>query len=311
MKTVTLRQLRVFAAVAKHASFTRAAEELHLTPPAVSMQIKELEQSCELPLFERAGKSVRLTMPGEYLLVYARRVLATLKEADAALAALRGVEGGKLTIGMVSTAEYFLPRLVARFRAQHPAVEMRLSLGNNREALVRQLRDGEVDLAVMGRPPRELDARAEPFAAHPLAIIAAPEHPLARLRKVAPKALEAEAFIVREPGSGTRAAMEQFFRDQRIAPARAMEMASNETIKQAVIANMGLAFVSLHTVALELAAGQLVVLKVPGLPLVRRWHIVNIQGKPLAPAAEAFRYFVLEQGERLLAEQFGKSVPVS
>jgi DNA-binding transcriptional LysR family regulator len=311
MKAVTLRQLRVFASAAKHASFARAADELHLTPPAVSMQIKELEGSCELPLFERAGKSVRLTMPGEYLLVYARRVLATLKEADAALAALRGVEGGTMTIGMVSTAEYFLPRLLARFRAEHPGVEMRLSLGNNREALVRQLRDGEVDLAVMGRPPRELDARAEPFAAHPLAIIAAPEHPLARRRRIAPKALEAEAFIVREPGSGTRAAMEQFFRDQRIAPAAAMEMASNETIKQAVIANMGLAFVSLHTVALELAAGQLVVLKVPGLPLVRRWHIVNIQAKPLSPAAEAFRYFVLEQGERLLAEQFGKSVPVS
>jgi DNA-binding transcriptional LysR family regulator len=163
----------------------------------------------------------------------------------------------------------------------------------------------------MGRPPRELDARAEPFAAHPLAIIAAPEHPLARRRRIAPKTLEGEPFIVREPGSGTRAAMEQFFRDQRIAPAAAMEMASNETIKQAVIANMGLAFVSLHTVALELAAGQLVVLKVPGLPLVRRWHIVNIQAKPLSPAAEAFRYFVLEQGERLLAEQFGKSVPVS
>jgi DNA-binding transcriptional LysR family regulator len=311
MKAVTLRQLRVFASAAKHASFARAADELHLTPPAVSMQIKELEGSCELPLFERAGKTVRLTMPGEYLLVYARRVLATLKEADAALAALRRVEGGRMTVGMVSTAEYFLPRLVARFRAEHPGVEMRLSLGNNREALVRQLRDGEVDLAVMGRPPRELDARAEPFAAHPLAIIAAPEHPLARRRRIAPKALEAEAFIVREPGSGTRAAMEQFFRDQRIAPAAAMEMASNETIKQAVIANMGLAFVSLHTVALELAAGQLVVLKVPGLPLVRRWHIVNIQAKPLSPAAEAFRYFVLEQGERLLAEQFGKSVPVS
>jgi DNA-binding transcriptional LysR family regulator len=311
MKAVTLRQLRVFASAAKHASFARAADELHLTPPAVSMQIKELEGSCELPLFERAGKTVRLTMPGEYLLVYARRVLATLKEADAALAALRRVEGGRMTVGMVSTAEYFLPRLVARFRTEHPGVEMRLSLGNNREALVRQLRDGEVDLAVMGRPPRELDARAEPFAAHPLAIIAAPEHPLARRRRIAPKTLEAEPFIVREPGSGTRAAMEQFFRDQRIAPAAAMEMASNETIKQAVIANMGLAFVSLHTVALELAAGQLVVLKVPGLPLVRRWHIVNIQAKPLSPAAEAFRYFVLEQGERLLAEQFGKSVPVS
>jgi DNA-binding transcriptional LysR family regulator len=311
MRGVSLRQLSVFAAVARHASFARAAEELHLTQPAVSMQVKELEATVQLPLFERAGRSVRLTTPGEYLLVYARRVLAVLREAETAMAGLRGVEGGRMTIGMVSTAEYFVPRLLARFRAEHPAVEMRLSIGNNRESLVRQLRDNEVDLAVMGRPPRELDARAEPFAANPLGIIAAPGHALARRRRVAPKALEAEPFIVREPGSGTRAAMEQFFRDQRIAPPRAMEMSSNETIKQAVIADMGLAFVSLHTVALELSVGQLVALKVAGLPLIRRWLIVNIQAKPLLPAAEAFRYFILDQGERLLAEQFGKSVPVA
>jgi DNA-binding transcriptional LysR family regulator len=311
MRRVSLRQLSVFASVAKHLSFARAAEELHLSQPAVSMQIKDLEAAVELPLFERAGRSVRLTMPGEYLLVYARRVLATLREAQAVMKSLRGVEAGRMTIGMVSTAEYFVPRLLARFRAEHPAVEMRLSVGGNREQLVRQLRDNEVDLAVMGRPPRELDARAEPFAAHPLSIVASPEHPLARRRRIAPKALENEQFIVREPASGTRAAMEQFFRDQRIAPPLAMEMASNETIKQAVIANMGLAFVSLHTVALELSTGQLVALDVAGLPLMRRWHIVNIQAKPLSPAAEAFRYFVLEQGERLLAEQFGKAVPVA
>lgn len=310
MKTATVRQLRVFACAAKHGSLARAAEELHLTPPAVSMQIKELQASCGLPLFERAGRSVRLTMVGEYLLVYARRVLATLKEAEAVMAALRGVKGGKVTIGMVSTAEYFVPRLLARFRSEHPGVGIRLALGSNREQLVRELRDNEVDLAVMGRPPRELDARAEPFAAHPLAVVAAPEHALARRRQIAPKALESEVFIVREPGSGTRAAMEHFFREHRIAPAFAMEMASNETIKQAVMANMALAFVSLHTVGLELATGRLVVLDVAGLPLVRRWHIVNIQAKPLSPPAEAFRYFVLEHAERLLAEQFGNCVPV-
>ncbi len=310
MRAVSLRQLSVFAAVAKHLSFARAAEELHLTQPAVSMQIKELEAAVELPLFERAGRSVRLTMPGEYFLVYARRVLATMKEAGDAMAKLRRVQGGRVTIGMVSTAKYFLPRMLARFRAQHPAVEMRLESGN-REQLSQLLHDNEVDLAVMGRPPRELDTRAEPFAAHPLAVIGPPEHPLARRREIPPKALNAEEFIVREPGSGTRAAMEQFFRDQRIAPAQTMEMSSNETIKQAVIANMGLAFLSLHTVALEVAAGQLVVLDIAGLPLVRRWYIVNIRAKPLSPAAEAFRYFILDQGESLLAGQFGKTVPVS
>jgi DNA-binding transcriptional LysR family regulator len=310
MRSTTLHQLRIFVAVAKHLSFARAAEEMHLSQPAVSMQIKELESVMELPLFERAGRSIRLTMPGEYLLVYARRVLGTLKEAGDAMAKLRKVQGGSITIGMVSTAEYFLPRLLARFRAQHPAVEMRLRVGN-REQLSKLLHDNEVDLAVMGRPPRELDTRAEPFAAHPLGVIASPEHPLARRREIAPKALDAERFIVREPGSGTRAAMEQFFRDERIAAAPIMEMTSNETIKQAVIADMGLAFVSLHTVTLELAAGQLVLLDVAGLPLMRRWYIVNVQRKPLSPAAESFRYFILDQGERLLAEQFGSSVPVS
>jgi DNA-binding transcriptional LysR family regulator len=309
MRAITLRQLKVFAAVAKHTSFARAAEELHLTQPAISMQIKELEGTVKLPLFERAGRTVRLTMPGEYLLVYARRMLATLKEAGDAMAKLRGVQGGRMTIGMVSTAEYFLPRLVARFRSQHPAVEMRLAVGN-REQLSRMLHDNEVDLAVMGRPPRELDTRAEPFAAHPLGVIAAPEHPLAGRREIAPKTLDGEPFIVREPGSGTRAAMEGFFKENRVVPTPTMQMTSNETIKQAVIAGMGLAFVSLHTVALELSVGQLVLLDVAGLPLVRRWHIVNVQGKTLSPAAESFRYFVMEEGERLLAEQFGKSVPL-
>jgi len=309
MRGVSLRQLAIFASVAKHLSFARAAEELHLSQPAVSMQVKELEAAVELPLLERAGRSVRLTTPGEYFLVYARRVLATMKEAGDAMAKLRKVQGGRITIGMVSTAKYFLPRLLARFRAQHPAVEMRLASGN-REQLSKMLHENEVDLAVMGRPPRELDTRAEPFAAHPLAVIASPQHPLARRRDIDPKALGAEEFIVREHGSGTRAAMEQFFRDQKIAPAQTMEMSSNETIKQAVIADMGVAFLSLHTVALELAARELVVLDVAGLPLVRRWYIVNIRAKPLSPAAEAFRYFVLEQGERLLAEQFGESAPV-
>jgi DNA-binding transcriptional LysR family regulator len=310
MRGVSLRQLSIFTAVAKHLSFARAAEELHLSQPAVSMQIKELESTVELPLFERAGRSIRLTMPGEYLLVYARRVLGALKEAGDAMAKLRKVQGGRINIGMVSTAEYFLPRLLARFRAEHPAVEMRLSVGN-RESLSRLLHDNEVDLAVMGRPPRELDTRAEPFAANPLGVIASPEHALARRREIAPKALDAEPFIVREPGSGTRAAMEQFFAENRIAAPRIMEMTSNETIKQAVIANMGLAFVSLHTVALELSVGQLVALDVAGLPLMRRWYIVNVQRKPLSPAAESFRYFVLDQGERLLAEQYRGSIPVS
>lgn len=308
MRAATLKQLRSFSAAARHLSFARAAEELHLTPPAVTMQIKELETAVGLPLFDRGAKTVALTMSGEYFLVYARRVLATLKEAEDAMARLRGAESGRVTIGMVSTAKYFLPRLLARFRAEHRGVEMRLSVGN-REQLVRQLHDNEVDLAVMGRPPRELDTRAEPFAAHPLSVVASPEHPLASKREIAPSALADQEFIVREPGSGTRAAMEHFFREQRIAPPQVMEMTSNETIKQAVIANMGLAFLSLHTCGLELTTRQLVTLDVVGLPILRRWLIVNVGGKPLVPAAEALRYFVMEQAEALLAAQFSAVAP--
>ncbi|MBK7592900.1 MAG: LysR family transcriptional regulator [Betaproteobacteria bacterium] len=310
MKNASMRQLRVLVAVARHASVSRAAEELHLTPPAVSMQLKELETDIGLPLFDRIGRTVSLTMVGEHLLVYAQRILATLREADSAVARLRGLASGTLVIGMVSTAKYFLPRLLARFREEHPGVELRLSLGN-REALVRQLQGNEVDLAVMGRPPRELDTRAEPFAAHPHAVVAGAQHRLAQVEEIPPSALAGEGFIVREEGSGTRAAMEQFFREHSLRPPVVMEMGSNETIKQAVIANMGLSFLSLHTLGLELERDLLRVVPVDGLPLVRRWHIVNMRGRTLSPAAEAFRYFILERAEAFLAQLFPAEVLVS
>src|SRR5262252_4173789 len=212
MRGATLRQLRTFAAVARHGTFVRAADEMHLTPPAVSMQIKELEDEIGLPLFDRGPRAVTLTMTGEYLLVYVRRVLSTLKEADDSMARLRGAQVGRVNIGMVSTATYFLPRVLARFRAEHRGVEMRLAVGN-REQLVKRLQDAEVDLAVMGRPPRDLAARAEPFAAHPHSIIASPAHPLASRRDIPVSALSSEEFITREQGSGTRAAMELFFNE--------------------------------------------------------------------------------------------------
>jgi DNA-binding transcriptional LysR family regulator len=243
-------------------------------------------------------------MPGEYLLVYARRILGTLKEAEDAMARLQGAQTGRITIGMVSTAKYFMPRLLARFREQHRGVDLRMAIGN-RETLVEQLRNAEVDLAVMGRPPKEIDARGELFAEQPHAIVASPQHRLAGLREITPAMLSGEEFIVREPGSGTRAAMEQFFRDHRIAPPRVMETTSNETIKQAVIANMGLAFLSLHTTGLEVQSKLMVVLDVLDLPMIRRWHIVHLQGKPLSPAAEALRYFVLAHGAELIEAQFG------
>ena len=308
MRSVSLRQLRAFVEVARAGGIGRATGALHLTQPAISMQIRELERVVGLPLFEREGRGLRLTTSGEYFLVYARRILATLKEAEDTVARLRGLNGGRVVIGMVSTADHFLPRLLARFRAEHPGIEIGLTLGN-REQLTQALHANEVDLAVMGRPPVQLAARAEPFAAHPLSVVACATHPLARRRGLPASVLAQEPFIVREPGSGTRAAMEEFFALHRLAPTATMQMSSNETIKQAVLADMGLAFLSLHTVAQELAAKQLRVLDVEGLPLMRRWHLVNLQARALSPAAEAFRYFVLEEGERLIAGLFGRLVP--
>ena len=309
MRNATLRQLRVFAAAARHLSFGKAAEELHLTPPAVSMQIRELEEHVGLPLFDRSARQIALTVTGEYLLVYVRKTLATLKDAEDAVARLRGLESGRVTIGMVSTAKYFVPRLLARFRKEHPAIEVKLAVGGNREQLVALLQANDVDLAIMGRPPRELATRAEPFAAHPLAIVAPPDHPLMRIGHAPASLLNNYEFIIRETGSGTRAAMEKYFADHRLQPPVAMEMTSNETIKQAVMAGMGVSFLSLHTIGLERRSGLLDLPDIEGLPVLRRWYVVNTLAKTLSPAAEAFRYFILEEGERFLAQEYGAAQP--
>src|SRR3954471_18999311 len=192
---LTFRQLRVFAEVARQLSFARAAERLHLTPPAVTMQVKEIEAQVGFPLFDRQGRQVSLTTAGEYFLVYARRLLATLKDTEDAMARFRKLESGLLTIGMVTTAQYFLPQLLVRFQREHPGVDVRLRVGANREALLEQLRGGEVDLAVMGRPPAELARRAEPFAAHPLVFVAPPGHPLAAVGHLPAQHLEAAPFV--------------------------------------------------------------------------------------------------------------------
>jgi DNA-binding transcriptional LysR family regulator len=305
MKNATFRQLRVFAEVAKHLSFARAAEAMHLTPPAITMQIKELEGHVGLPLFERSGRKVALTTAGEYMLVYARKMLATLKDAEDAAARLQQVEAGTLTIGMVSTAKYFLPRLLSQFQREHTGVDIRLAVGN-REQLVNMLHANEVDIAIMGRPPKELATRAEPFAAHPHVFVAPTDHPLLRVGHPTVESLRPYGFIVRERGSGTRAAMEKFLSERRLEPHIHMEMSSNETIKQAVMAGMGISFLSLHTIGLELEHKLIAVLDVEGTPIVRAWNVVHTLSKLLSPAAEAFRYFMLEEAEAHLADTYGR-----
>ena len=300
MKNLTLRQLRVFEAVARHLSFSRAAAELHLTQPAVSMQVRALEEEAGLPLTEQLGKKIFLTDAGAELARQARLVAQQLAAAADALAAIRGLASGRLAVGVVSTAKYFAPRLLTLFRARHPGIELHLSVAN-RQTIVHQLADNVIDMAIMGRPPEELDTAADIFAPNPQVIIAAPEHALARKRKLVAADLVGDTFLIREPGSGTRSAMERFFLDQGIVLRHSFEMSSNETIKQAVMAGMGLSLISEHTIRLELQAGLLVRLPVAGLPLMRHWHVVRLTEKQLSPLAESFRLFLIDEGETLLA----------
>jgi len=305
---LTFRQLRVFSEVAQQGSVQRAAEGLHLTPPAVSLQIKEVERQVGQVLFDRSNRRMTLTTAGEYFLFYARKLQVTMKDAEDMMARLNRLESGRLTLGMSSAGKYFLPRLLASFHADHPAVEIHLRLGG-REQLGRMLSEGEVDLCVMGRPPRDLPCRSEPFAMHPHVLITSADHPFARAESVPAEALAAQPFIVREAESGTRMVMQEYFESQRIRPTQIMEMPSNEGIKQAVMAGLGVSILSLHTIGLEKQLGLLAVPTVEGLPLVRRWNLIHLAGKHLSPAAEAMRYFVLEQGEAQLATMFaGPSV---
>jgi DNA-binding transcriptional LysR family regulator len=303
MRGATLRQLRAFSAVAQHHSFVRAARQLHLTPSAVSLQIKELEQSVGLPLVGRSGRASCLTAAGEVLLADVNRALSALKDADDKVNRLHGGETGVVSVGMVSNAKYFMPGFLARFHAVHPGIGLRVSVGN-RAQLLRQLADSEVDFAIMGQPPEQLDVRSEVLAPQPLGILAAPEHRLADARAIPTAALADCEFIVREPGSGTRAAMERFFHQSQISPPLIMELPCNESIKQAVMANMGLAFLSLHTAPHELSGRTLVALDVVGLPLIRCWHVVSLRSRPMTDAAESLLGFISEFGSGFITRQF-------
>lgn len=304
MKNTTFRQLRVFTAVARHLSFARAAEELGLTAPAVSMQIKELETETCLKLFDRSKRKVSLTTAGEYVLASTQRVLAAMRDAEDMVARFRGLRTGLLDVAMVSTAKYFLPRLLAQFHQEHPGIDIRLAVTDNREGIVSLMQQGKIEVAIMGRPPQGWPTRAEPFAMHPHVLVTAVDHPFTRAEKVSARALMNEGFIVREPGSGTRTALDEYMNAYHMTPRVVMQMSSNEAIKQAVMAGMGISLLSLHTVGLELEHHLIATPDTEGLPVMRRWHVVNAHAKTLSPAAEAFRYFILEHGEAFLAKHF-------
>ncbi len=301
MRNVTIRQLQVFVEAAERLSLARVAERLNLTPSAVSFQIKQIESQTGCALFERVGRKVTLTDAGLLLLGYARLVLRSLQDADQAMMDLKGLSGGRVRLGLVSTSKYIVPHMIARFRAAFPGVTVQLTEGN-RSRVLALLKSGAIDLAIMGQPPEDADVIAERFAPHPSVIIAPAGHRLGAAPELSPATLAGEPFVVREDGSGTKAMADRFFQGAGFSPRVAMVSSSNEMIKQAVIAGMGLALISQHTVSLELALGLLITLPVEGFPLMRSWYIVQRRTLPLLPVQARLRSFLVEVGQHVIED---------
>lgn len=301
LKNATLRQLATFHTLARLRSISQTAEEMHLTQPAVSLQIGILEESAGTPLLTRSARGVKLTESGELLAVYAERMLALWREASEAMAAQRGLIAGTLRIGAVTTAEYLLPHVLLEFVKLHPQVKVKLQVGNRAE-VTSALAVQEVDLAVMGRPPSELRAQATPFARHPMAFVAAPSHPVMQLRSPTLADLNAHSLLVRERGSGTRHTVETLFREAGVELAIGAELSSNEAIKHMCAAGFGVAFLSMHACVLELQAGLIAMLPLAGQPTERDWYVISLSGRALPAAAVAFEAFLFEQAPALIEQ---------
>lgn len=304
---VTLRQLEAFVTVARHLSFTRAAEELHLTQPAVSMQIKQLEAQLQQPLFEHMGKKLFLTEAGREVRGYARQVLQQVDNMQAGLASLKGLERGTLSLSVATTAHYFAPKLLSIFYERYPGVNVKLDV-TNRETLVSQLENNTVDMVIMGRPPEDVDVEAGTFMENPLVLIAPADHPFGRERSIQLKRLENEVFLVRESGSGTRKAMEKFFAQHNIHMTTGMEVSSDEAIKQSVQAGLGLGIMSRDAIQNEINLGHLIMPDVLHFPIMRQWYVMHRKGKRLSPIAQAFKTFLLEEAAQILKKEPTKPV---
>jgi DNA-binding transcriptional LysR family regulator len=299
MRRYTLRQLETFLEVARQLSVSRAAEKLHVTQPAISMQMKQLEESLGMALYEQSGRKIKLTDAGRDVQQYAIAAVAQLKQLDDAMAERRGIRKGRVELAIVSTAKYFAPMLLVHFRRKYPDIEVVLQI-HNRESIMGLLARNEIDLVIMGHTPASIECIAVPFATNPLGIIGAPGHPLSRRRHAPLAILNDQEFVVRESGSGTRQAMERLFAEHGISARIVMEMPSNETIKQAVMAGMGLSFLSLRTIRHELASGHLVLLNIDGLPVMRQWYVTHLSSKRLSPAARELKTFLIDEAGPLV-----------
>ncbi|WP_297480688.1 LysR family transcriptional regulator [Ferrovum sp.] len=287
IRYATLHQFKIFDAVARHMSFARAAEELHLTPPALSIQVKQLADAIGQPVFDQIGKKIYLTPAGEALMSASQDILDRLERLAQELAALQGLEKGRLKLATLSTAKYFIPRLLGDFCAKHHGVETSLFVGN-RGILLERLARNQDDLYILGQPPAHMNVIAEPFSDNPLVVLARPDHPLVSEKNIDPSRLRDVPFILREPGSGTRLATEEFFERHSVALKTRMEFGSNEAVKQVVASGLGVAVLSASTIGAELATGELALLDVQGFPLERKWYAVYPVGKQLTPVARAF-----------------------
>ncbi|MCP4413151.1 MAG: LysR family transcriptional regulator [Gammaproteobacteria bacterium] len=300
---LTFRQLEIFASVAKHLSFTQASEELHLSQPAVSMQVKQMEHLTGFLLTEKIGKQLFLTEAGKIILNYAEHTLAAREVLEETLTALEGKEKGHLALAVPETANQFVTLLLARFRSLHPGISFHLQV-HNRKGLLNCIKSNTTDLVIMGTTPVEMELLTESFMNNPLVVIASPNHPLCKRKVVKLDDLVENEFVVREEGSGTRNAMKRFFNEHQVQLKMSMEMPNNEAVKQAVAAGLGLGIVSLHTLQQELALKQVKVLNVIKFPIMRIWYMVHHKQKVLSPAMILFSEFVIDKTQEIWIKKY-------
>ncbi len=301
IRHTTLRQLQILEAIVRHGSFTRAAEELFLTQPTVSMQVKKLAETVGMPLFQQVGRRVETTDVGREVHAAARAILRSLSDLDIRLADVKGLRHGRLRLCVITTAKYFAPEILGAFCEQHPGIDVSLKV-TNRERILERLAGSDDDLYVMGQAEgSSVEVEMVPLAPNPLVIVARTDHPLASHQGVTLERLAQERFLLREPGSGIRDSVLKAFHEAGLRPNVRIELGSNEAIKHAVIGGLGIAALSLHSLALDADSGVLVILDVVGFPVQRHWFLVYPRGRELSLAANAFLTFATENTSAIRA----------
>lgn len=301
IRHATLRQLQVFEAIVRHGNFTRASEELFLTQPTVSMQVKKLADAMGLPLFEHMGRSVKPTQAAMELYTACRDIFETLANLEMKIADIKGIKRGRFRLCVVSTAKYIAPELLGEFSQMHQGIEVSLQVTNRDKVIDRMIANAD-DLYIMGQAPtNEIDVESYVFAPNPLVILAPRNHPLVGKKNIPLSEIAAEPLILREPGSGVRDATLRVFTEAGLRPKIRMELGSNEAIKHAIVGGLGLAILSLHTLTLEGSAGPVVVLDVQGFPIQRNWFMVHPKGKELSLVSRAFLDFAISSEPKIRA----------